>query len=226
MHTATRLAANGKPNDKPNGTPLAFLAECFYHSHIRDSRRLPVSQAVSESPKLCDFSGATLWTPHLPPLRRLLLLPHLPPLPPLLLLLLPRGRDLVAYCVHGHQVSQGAMQQLRDAGFNAVYLEGGVEHWQHDGLPLMGNAAELKLPAAPATPSRWITRERPKIDRIACPWLIRRFIDPLAISLGLSVNFPDDYAMLEQGMTVYDALYAWIKPARAEVHNANRFKKT
>jgi hypothetical protein len=27
---------------------------------------------------------------------------------------------------------------------------------------------------------RWITRERPKIDRIACPWLIRRFIDPAA----------------------------------------------
>lgn len=25
---------------------------------------------------------------------------------------------------------------------------------------------------------KWITRERPKIDRIACPWLIRRFIDP------------------------------------------------
>jgi hypothetical protein len=30
---------------------------------------------------------------------------------------------------------------------------------------------------AAGTPSRWITRERPKIDRIACPWLIRRFID-------------------------------------------------
>ena len=27
---------------------------------------------------------------------------------------------------------------------------------------------------------RWITRERPKIDRLACPWLIRRFIDPEA----------------------------------------------
>lgn len=27
---------------------------------------------------------------------------------------------------------------------------------------------------------KWITRERPKIDRIACPWLIRRFIDPEA----------------------------------------------
>jgi hypothetical protein len=24
---------------------------------------------------------------------------------------------------------------------------------------------------------RWVTRERPKVDRIACPWLIRRFID-------------------------------------------------
>lgn len=27
---------------------------------------------------------------------------------------------------------------------------------------------------------QWITRERPKIDRIACPWLIRHFIDPAA----------------------------------------------
>jgi hypothetical protein len=30
----------------------------------------------------------------------------------------------------------------------------------------------------PGRASRWITRARPKIDRIACPWLIRRFIDP------------------------------------------------
>jgi hypothetical protein len=27
---------------------------------------------------------------------------------------------------------------------------------------------------------KWVTRERPKTDRIACPWLIRRFIDPAA----------------------------------------------
>ena len=27
---------------------------------------------------------------------------------------------------------------------------------------------------------KWVTRERPKIDRLACPWLIRRFIDPQA----------------------------------------------
>ncbi len=25
---------------------------------------------------------------------------------------------------------------------------------------------------------KWVTRERPKTDRIACPWLIRKFIDP------------------------------------------------
>ncbi len=139
---------------------------------------------------------------------------------------------------------------------------------------------------------KWITRERPKIDRIACPWLIARFIDKqpeflfvpprqvlpqaqasgataydvpgvelthdgprcsfdaflqkyaladpnlqdlativrgadtarldlapqcaglLAISLGLSHNFPDDHEMLRQGFIVYDALYAWVKHVR------------
>ena len=30
---------------------------------------------------------------------------------------------------------------------------------------------------APKRPSLWVTRRRPKIDRIACPWLIRRFLD-------------------------------------------------
>jgi hypothetical protein len=146
-------------------------------------------------------------------------------------------------------------------------------------------------------PTRWVTRERPKIDRIACPWLIRRFIDPAAeflyvpttrvfdvarqeaavaydipgaefshvgercsfdafierfrledpgiaalapivrgadtdrhelapesaglhaLSLGLSLNFADDHALLEQGMIVYDALYAWAAKAKGERHN-------
>jgi len=35
------------------------------------------------------------------------------------------------------------------------------------------------IPSRPR-PTRWITRERPKIDRIACPWLLRRFVDPQA----------------------------------------------
>jgi hypothetical protein len=144
---------------------------------------------------------------------------------------------------------------------------------------------------------KWITREHPKIDRIACPWLIRRFIevdaeflyvpteqvfevakqtgatpydipgaepfehdgelcsfdcfirhfalkdaalDQLAvivrgadtarhdlapeasglhaISVGLSINVPDDHAMLEQGMVIYDALYSWCRSG-TEIHN-------
>ena len=144
---------------------------------------------------------------------------------------------------------------------------------------------------------KWITRERPKIDRIACPWLVARFIDKdpeflfvpsdrvfavaketgatpydlpgaelshvgercsfdafldryqlddpalrrlaeidrgadtgrpeltpqspglLAISLGLSAHFADDHEMLERGMLVYDALYAWCRSAQSETHN-------
>jgi hypothetical protein len=146
---------------------------------------------------------------------------------------------------------------------------------------------------------KWITRERPKIDRIACPWLITRFIDKqpeflfvstgdvlrvagetgatpydiagaelthvgeecsfdtflkkygladpalqdlavivrgadtdrldmapqcaglLAISLGLSHNFNDDHKMLEHGLVMYDALYAWCCHARGERHSWN-----
>ena len=146
---------------------------------------------------------------------------------------------------------------------------------------------------------RWITRARPKIDRIACPWLIRRFIDKnaefifvpadqvmaksreldaipfdvegvelshdgplcsfdailrkyelddpalqeiavivrgadtdrldlapqaagrLAISLGLSRHFADDQEQLEQGVVMYDALYAWAKYVHNERHTWN-----
>jgi len=34
-----------------------------------------------------------------------------------------------------------------------------------------------------AGPDDWVTRARPKIIRIACPWLIRRFVDPAAVFL-------------------------------------------
>jgi rhodanese-related sulfurtransferase len=84
----------------------------------------------------------------------------------------------VAYCVHGHEVSQQAAAQLRAQGWQARYLEGGIEAWRE-----AGGLAIRKRPDLGVTgeqPSRWITRERPKIDRVACPWLIRRFIDPRA----------------------------------------------
>ena len=46
-----------------------------------------------------------------------------------------------------------------------------------------------------------------------------------AISLGLSVMYPNDHEMLAHGMTVYDALYAWLRSARGEVHNADLFSR-
>jgi len=199
---------------------------------------------------------------------------------------LPGGRELVVYCVHGHEVSRNAAKAL-----GARWLEGGIEAWRAAG-------GELSRKPAGAG-SRWITRERPKIDRIACPWLIRRFVDPtaefmyaplsqievisrekgavpydipgvefthegercsfdaflkaftlgepalddlativrgadtgrlelapqaaglLAVSLGLSLNHRDDHEMLEHGMVVYDALYAWCREGKEETHTWN-----
>ena len=80
---------------------------------------------------------------------------------------LPGDADVVVYCVHGHEVSQAAAKAL-----GARYLEGGIEAWRASGGELFGKPKGAS--------SRWVTRERPKIDRIACPWLIRRFVDPEA----------------------------------------------
>jgi hypothetical protein len=52
-------------------------------------------------------------------------------------------------------------------------------------------------------PSVWVTRERPKIDRIACPWLIRRFIDPLAVFHFVAAEWVKDIAD-ETGWIPYD----------------------
>ncbi len=51
---------------------------------------------------------------------------------------------------------------------------------------------------------RWVTRERPKTDRIACPWLIRRFIDPGAEFLYVPADQVLDVAERE-GALSYDA---------------------
>jgi rhodanese-related sulfurtransferase len=91
---------------------------------------------------------------------------------------LPPGAEVVTYCVHGHEVSQGAAQALAARGFDSRYLEGGIEHWRGAGLPRLRKHAAFGIPGAHA--SRWLTRERPKIDRIACPWLVRRFVDARA----------------------------------------------
>jgi rhodanese-related sulfurtransferase len=204
---------------------------------------------------------------------------------------LPKASAVVVYCVHGHEVSQSAAAALGEAGIAARYLDGGLEGWKE---------AEGPLDAKPKSGStRWVTRERPKIDRIACPWLIARFVDGsaefhyvppkevlqaakerdavpydipdvpfshegelcsfdaflkhyrladpalqelavivrgadtarlelapqapglAAISLGLSRNYGDDHEMLKHGMVMYDALYAWCKEGKEEVHTWN-----
>jgi rhodanese-related sulfurtransferase len=201
---------------------------------------------------------------------------------------LPAGRPVVAYCVHGHEVSQNVASALRAAGMNASYLEGGIAHWKEGSLPTRRKRD--------ATENKWVTREHPKIDRIACPWLISRFVNPaaefiyvppndvakvatevggtpydikgvefghhgeqcsfdaivrqydihdaaldhlativrgadtsrpeltpqghglLAISYGLSSNFPDDHEMLKHGLVMYDALYTWCRLHRKAEH--------
>jgi rhodanese-related sulfurtransferase len=82
---------------------------------------------------------------------------------------LPAGRQIVVYCVHGHQVSQGVAAALQ---VDALYLQDGIAGWIAAGLPTHRSIGTM--------PGKWVTRERPKIDRIACPWLIKRFIDPQA----------------------------------------------
>lgn len=89
------------------------------------------------------------------------------------------GKPIIVYCLHGHNVSQLAVARLRAAGLDARYLEGGIDAYEAAGglvLKQRGPQVPLLLPH----PTRWVTRERPKIDRIAFPWLVRRFIDPMA----------------------------------------------
>jgi rhodanese-related sulfurtransferase len=201
-------------------------------------------------------------------------------------------RPILVYCGHGHERSQGVVAELRAAGHGAHYLEGGFDAWMAAGAPSIARHAIAER----AGPSVWVTRERPKIDRIACPWLIRRFIDPravihyvapdmvlemasafgfepfdvpevrlshrgewcsfdtfihefqiedrqldylalivrgadtarpelapeapglLALSFGLSALYQDDQTMLERGMLLYEALYAWRRDAAHERH--------
>jgi rhodanese-related sulfurtransferase len=86
---------------------------------------------------------------------------------------LPPGPVIVA-CTKGRKLSEGAAAWLRTRGCQAEVLEGGTLAWEAAGLPM------IPVGTLPARGTPWVTRHRPKIDRIACPWLIRRFIDPTA----------------------------------------------
>jgi rhodanese-related sulfurtransferase len=102
------------------------------------------------------------------------------------------GRSVVVVCTHGLTPSQGVAAWLRHGGARAEYLEGGFEAW---------TAAKGLLLRPDHLPPRdsegrtiWVTRTRPKIDRIACPWLIRRFVDPSAVFLFVAPSEVQDVA--------------------------------
>jgi rhodanese-related sulfurtransferase len=106
-----------------------------------------------------------------------------------------KDRPVVAYCVHGHEVSQDAADALRKAGVEASYLEGGIAGWTEARLPTRRKRGAVE--------NKWVTREHPKIDRIACPWLISRFVNPGAEFIYVP---PNDVGKVAQDVngTPYD----------------------
>lgn len=111
------------------------------------------------------------------------------------------GRQIVVYCTHGHNVSELAAARLAESGAHVAMLEGGMEAYEHaDGIMITRDGPGVDVTAGP---SIWVTRERPKIDRIACPWLIRRFIEPFAIFHFVAAEWAKDVAE-EIGGIPYD----------------------
>lgn len=94
------------------------------------------------------------------------------------------GQRVVVVCQRGRKLSEGVAAWLRHEGAAAENLEGGYEAWRDAGGLLVATARLPPRDAAGRT--LWVTRTRPKIDRMACPWLIRRFVDPKAVFLFVS----------------------------------------
>ena len=91
------------------------------------------------------------------------------------------GKSVVVACQRGAKLSQGVAAWLRHDGITAETLVGGWEAWGAAKQPVIRTE---KIPQGDGKGRTvWVTRARPKIDRIACPWLIRRFIDPSAVFL-------------------------------------------
>ena len=94
------------------------------------------------------------------------------------------NKHAVIYCQKGKKISQGAAAILRTLGIKTETLEGGHFAWRDAKQPLIPYS---KIPNSKEKEHTiWVTKQRPKIDRIACPWLIRRFIDPHAQFLFVS----------------------------------------
>jgi rhodanese-related sulfurtransferase len=111
------------------------------------------------------------------------------------------GRKVVVACVHGHERGAGVAAILRSEGVDAEALEGGFAAWRDAGLPVIDASKLPRRDSAGRTV--WVTRARPKVDRIACPWLIRRFVDPSAVFLFVA---PSEVAGVAErfGATPFD----------------------
>jgi rhodanese-related sulfurtransferase len=91
------------------------------------------------------------------------------------------GRPIVVVCQSGGTPSRAVAARLRHDGIDAQTLEGGHDAWRECRQPLVRAS---KIPARDDEGRTvWVTRARPKVVRVACPWLIRRFIDPGAVFL-------------------------------------------
>lgn len=114
---------------------------------------------------------------------------------------LDRTRPIVIACKAGKELSQFITAELRGLGFNAAMLGGGYAAWSGAKLPLIDRKTVERF--AGRGPSMWVTRRRPKIDRVACPWLIRRFIDPDAKIIFVDPDYVEA-AAAEFGGTPFD----------------------
>jgi len=91
------------------------------------------------------------------------------------------GCSVVVACQKGKKLSEGAAAWLRHEGASAEVLAGGTNAWGDADMAMV--PADMLPPRDAHGRTVWVTRSRPKIDRIACPWLIRRFVDPNAVFL-------------------------------------------
>ncbi len=158
--------------------PLVGTSGCPLFIDVRRQRALSTSSIRIPGAVWRDHMEVDEWLPNLPEQR------------------------LIVYCAHGHNVSEIAVAKLASLGADAVMLEGGMEAWNAAGglsvsREIQGVDADLSRPSA------WVTRERPKIDRIACPWLIRRFVDPFAAVHFVAPEFVTDISN-ETGWIPFD----------------------
>lgn len=111
------------------------------------------------------------------------------------------GQAVIVVCQHGLKLSEGTAAWLRHAGARAETLDGGFAAWAASGGALV--RPDHVPPRDISGRTVWVTRARPKVDRIACPWLIRRFVDPVAVFLFVA---PAEVSMVAErfGATPFD----------------------